>query len=336
MRVDEMESLSLPVGSAEPVAPLDSGAGGSEPAVAAVTQPAKRPGGNRGGGKPFSRLERIQRERAEAEEQRRRDETTRREQRLAREQRIADNRAAKAARAAAPRPDPEPLPESEHGIAFGVARKRLARKARALGLNLQTIKGLRPISEAASLVGKKRFLEAIYLAVVNGDPAALAWWKAYEGLDEYSRQLQQLIFDEVALSAGVRPDELLKAVVGAAVTLGSRTNELVYAMMSPKVVKAMTQSATRIDPLKFSDKVLELGQRDRQAILQGKGFLTTRGGPSININTNASAAAAAKADAASAEPTVPSFLDDVAALEAPKAAVQQRIQAGVVVGEAAE
>lgn len=331
--MDEMEPLQTAVGSAESVGASDPSTGGSEPADGAV---AGRDSQRRRSTKPFSRLARWKEEQAIEQQRRDAEKETRRQQRDARDKRIADNRAAKAERAATPRPEPAVIPESEHGIAFGVARKRLARKARSLGLNLQTIKGMRPISEAASLVGKKRFLEGIYLAVVNEDPHAKAWWKAYEGLDEYAKQINQVIFDEVALSAGVRPDDLLKAVVGAAVTLGSRTNEMVYAMMSPKVVKAMATSAARVNPLKHSDKVLDIAQKDRQSLLQGKGFLTSRGGPSITVNTNASAAAAAKAEAASVEPTVPSFLDDVSSLEAPKADVQRRIQAHTVVdGETA-
>lgn len=308
---------------------IDSSEGRSQPAplikFGRVIGPDKHPG------KPFARLERWKNEKAVRDEQKRLDAETRRDRRAARDARKPLTGADQGAGASPARTGTD----ADHGVAFGRARTDLQRKARRLGLNLQTVKGLRPLSEAASLIGKKRFLDTICLAMVNGDEAAKAWWKTYDGLDEYSKDLRHIIFDEIAVSAGVRPDDLLKAVVGAAVTYGARTNELVYAMMSPKVVKAMATSAARVD-MRTDPKILEIAQKDRQSLLQGKGFLTARSGPSININTNASAAAAAKAEAASVEPTVPSFLDDVSSLEAPKADVQRRLQAVTVVEGDAE
>ena len=205
-----------------------------------------------------------------------------------------------------------------------------------MGVSIQSIKGLRPIHEAAAMVGKKKFLDLIYLAVMNREPAATAWWKLYEGLPAYEQDVTHINFDEVSIMAGVRPDELLKAVVGSAVTYGARTNELVFATTHPRVMKHMATSAGRIDT-KLPEHVLSIAHRDRVAFLQGTGILKQRSGPSININTKAEAqsASAAKAEIASADASVPSFLDDVAALDRPKAAVQKALQ-GTVDGEGVE
>ena len=119
-------------------------------------------------------------------------------------------------------------------------------------------------------------------------------------------------------------------------TYGARTNELVFAVTHPRVIKSMATSAARIST-KLPEHVLQIGHKDRVAFLQGTGILKQRGGPSININTKAEAqsASAAKAEIASADASVPSFLDDVAALDRPKAAVQKALQ-GAVDGETAE
>ncbi len=185
------------------------------------------------------------------------------------------------------------------------------------------------------MVGKKKFLDLIYLAVLNNEPAAIKWWRIYEGLDAYEAQWNMVKLDEVSLMAGVRPDELMKAVVGSAVTFGARTNELIFAATHPRVIKNMALSASRVD-VKLPEHVLSIAHRDRVAFLQGTGVLKQRGGPSININTKAEAqsASAAKAEVASADESVPSFLEDVAALDRPKASVQRALQ-GVVDGEKA-
>lgn len=192
---------------------------------------------------------------------------------------------------------------------------------------LQSIKGLRPIHEAASMVGKKKFLDLIYLAVTNREPAATAWWRIFEGLPVYEQQITMVNFDEVAIMAGVRPDELLKAVVGSAVTYGARTNEIVFATTHPRVMKSMAISAARVST-KLPAEILNIAHRDRVAFLQGTGILKQRGGPSININTKAEAqsASAAKAEVASADESVPSFMQDVVALDRPKADVQKALQ----------
>lgn len=221
--------------------------------------------------------------------------------------------------------------------AFGIDRRRLKTKVRRLGItNLQSIKGLRPVHDAAMMIGKKKFLDLVYLAVVNHEPPAVAWWKVYEGLPAYEQQVNMVNLDEVALMAGVRPDDLMKAVVGSAVTFGARTNELVFAVTHPRVIKSMATSAARIST-KLPEHILNVAHKDRVAFLQGTGALKQRGGPSININTKAEArsASAAKAEVASADDSVPSFLEDVGSLDRPKAAVQKALQ-GTVDGETTE
>ncbi len=225
-------------------------------------------------------------------------------------------------------PEGDPTP-------FGADRRKLQTKVRRLHLgHIQSIKGLQPISESAAMIGKKRFLEVIYLAVLNRDPAATAWWKVYDGLPVYEQRISHVNFDEVAIAAGVRPDDLLKGIVGAAILHGSRTNELVFAVTHPRVIKNMAISASRIST-KLDPKILEIGHKDRVAFLQGSGTLKMRQGPSIHVSakSDAASASAAKAEVASADASVPSFLSDVGSLDASKAAVQKSLT-GVVDGEA--
>ena len=295
----------------------------------------RRPGDNGGGGKPFARLERFKREKAEREQAARdkkaADEARRRERAARHAESTARKAAERAAQEAARRsagPDGALVGPDGDATPFGVDRRKLQRKARMLGFHsIEPIKGLRPISDAASRIGKKKFIEMISLAVMNRDPDATAWWRTYEGMDAYERDITKVHLDEVTMAAGVRPDALLKAVVGAAVTFGAHTNELIFAVTHPQVIKSMATSATRINPA-LPDKVLEIAHKDRVAFLQGSGALKQRGGPSINITTRAEAksAAAAKSEAASGDASVPSFLDDVIALDRPKADVQKALQ----------
>lgn len=321
--MDEREPLPDAAPNPEPVGTPSDGPGA--PVRGAGGQfHGRTKGGNGGGG--GSEAQRMARLRAGAEagktvHQVRLEEYYARNPRKA--PRTADQRASEAL---ARRSDAS---DTESVVAYGIDRRRLKTKARRLGFrNLQTIKGLRPIHDAAMMVGVKRFLDLIYLAVINRESAAIAWWAIYEGLPAYEQRPGYVNLDEVALMAGVRPDDLLKAIVGSASVYGTRTNELVFAVTHPRVMKAMAQSASRVDA-KLPEHVLSIAHRDRVAFLQGGGILKQRGGPSININTKAEAqsAAAAKAEVASADDSVPSFLDDVGSLDRPNADVQRQLQA---------
>jgi hypothetical protein len=335
------ETQPLPDGPRDPdaVGAADPRAGTGERPRRVVGNGGNPPGVNHGGGrKPFGyRLQRARDEQAERERQKAERKAAKEDRRAQRPPRHADqpDRAPDAAGGealtrGAPDADIDATP-------FGIDRRRLKTKVRRLGFhNLQSIKGLRPVHDAAMMVGKKKFLDLIYLAVINQEPAAVAWWKIYEGLPSYEQQFTIVNLDEVSLMAGIRPDDLMKAVVGSAVTFGARTNELVFAVTHPRVIKNMAISAARVST-KLSTDVLNIAHKDRVAFLQGTGTLKQRGGPSININTKAEAqsASAARAVAASTDDSVPSFLADVQALDRPKATVQRQLQ-GVVDGESAE
>lgn len=185
-------------------------------------------------------------------------------------------------------------------------------------MSLQTVKGMQPLGEATKYIGRKKFLEAVYLAALNHDETAIAFWRIWEGL---SLEDQRLVpFDEVALLAGVHAHELMSTAVSAAMILGSRTSEMVYASMQPAVVRQMMKSAMRI-----GGKHAQVAMLDRHKALQhGVGsFLPTPHGQTINVNASSQAAAKAAAAAQSSnDPSVPSFLEDMDELDGPKSEVQ--------------
>jgi hypothetical protein len=169
------------------------------------------------------------------------------------------------------------------------------------------------------LVGKESFLQFVLLASINGDESARAWLRSYE----VASALGKLAPDRICILSGVRPDDLLAAVVKAGVTLGARTSQMVYAALKPKIVKKMAQSALRI-----SGKHAEIAQKDRLAILQHDGFLPTPARMVINNNNTANAESkAAAAAAANSEPSVPSFLDDIDSTQAARESVQRTLLA---------
>lgn len=188
-------------------------------------------------------------------------------------------------------------------------------------MSLQTVKGIQPLSEATKYIGRQKFLESVYLAALNKDATAVAFWKAWEDLTEYEQR--HMPFDEVALIAGVHAHELMSAAVSAAMVLGARASEMVYASMQPKVVRQMMKSATRI-----GGKHAQVAMLDRHKALQHgmAPFLPAPHGQTINVNASSKAdAKAAAAAKASNDPSVPDFLDDMDDLDAPKQVVQRRL-----------
>lgn len=215
-----------------------------------------------------------------------------------------------------------------HGAGAGstditVTQRKLQRVAKRKRLSLQTVKGLRPLSEATKYVGRQKFLEAILLAVQSNDPIAITFWNEWEKLSEYDKR--GVVLDEVALLAGVYAHDLMASAVRAATMLGASTSQMIYASMQPSVVRQMMKSAMRI-----GGKYAQTAMLDRHKILQHglEPFLPAPHGQTINVNASSQAAAKAAAAAQSnADPSVPSFLEDMGELDAPKVAVQRHLEA---------
>lgn len=186
-------------------------------------------------------------------------------------------------------------------------------------MSLQTVKGMQPLSEATKYIGRQRFLEAVLLAAQNGDTNAVAFWRIWEDLAEADKRI--VPFDEVALLAGVQAHELMSAAVQAAMLLGARTSEMVYATMQPKVVRQMMKSAMRI-----GGRHAQVAMLDRHKALQHGAFLPVPHGQTINVNATSTAAAKAAAAAqANTDPSVPSFLEDMDDIDGPTQDVQRRL-----------
>ena len=152
--------------------------------------------------------------------------------------------------------------------------------------------------------GRDRFLEFVKLAMLNGDPQAEAWWKVFADLTVYQRE--RCNFDDVCIAAGVKPSLLMASVVGHAMEAATDAGNLVAAMFHPEVIAAMGKSAVRT-----SGANAEIAAQDRQAFLQGRGFLPVPKGASTHVHVNANATAAS---ASSSEPSVPKFADDMDAI----------------------
>lgn len=169
--------------------------------------------------------------------------------------------------------------------------------------------------------GRTAFLELIQGAVLDGDAAANAWLKVFSELSPYEQGRVSL--DDVCAASGIGPAALLRAVVTAAVEHGDDVGNMIAAINHPKVVHQAAKSAMRI-----GGRYADIALKDRTALLQHHGFLPAPKGHTtavtVNANTSASANAAA---AASANPSVPSFRDDMRALQGVKEAVQAELAA---------
>lgn len=177
-------------------------------------------------------------------------------------------------------------------------------------IELITLPGVQPLSAMLRMVegGRHRIIELLQMAAQNNDPVAWNWWQVYRELPSYARTL--VTFDDVCAACGIHPRDLLIVIVSTAMDMGQDVGNLVAAVTHPKVVTALVESAQRIDP-KLSDTVLRIGKEDRHAFLQSRGMLPTPKNTQIHLNASVNAQAAA---AASAEPSVPKFSDDLQAL----------------------
>jgi hypothetical protein len=165
--------------------------------------------------------------------------------------------------------------------------------------------------------GRNRFLEFVKLAAMNGDANAGAWWAVFADLPKTQRN--KVNFDDVCGASGVKPSALLSAVVGHGMEASVDMANLVAAALHPEVVAAAGKSALRI-----SGPHAATAAEDRKNLLQARGFLPVPKGASIHVHASASSNAQAAA-AAHADPSVPSFSADIAALSSPRSAVQRRL-----------
>lgn len=154
--------------------------------------------------------------------------------------------------------------------------------------------------------GRKRFLELVKMAAMNGDAASSAWWTVYADLTPTQRSRAGL--DDILTAAGVKPSTLLAGIVGHGLEAAVDMGNLIAAVFHPQVVAAAGRSALRID-----GEHADIAAEDRRQLLQARGMLPVPKGTSIHLHANASANSQASA-AASADPSVPNFSQDMEAL----------------------
>lgn len=170
---------------------------------------------------------------------------------------------------------------------------------------LVTLPGVQPISAMTRFIdgGRDRFIEVMQTAVLNNDPVACQWWEVYRELPSYPRSL--VSFDDVCAASGVAPKQLMVSIISTAMDFGQDVGNLVAAVMHPKVVSKLAESAERID-----GDYADIALKDRHAFLQARGFLPAAKGATVHVHASASAQAAS---AAAQEPSVPSFTETIGA-----------------------
>lgn len=179
---------------------------------------------------------------------------------------------------------------------------------------ISTLPGYDSISLATRYMegGRDQFVLLVQRAMLNNEPLACKWWTGYADLPPYTRQ--HVSFDDICAATGVEPSALCAVIVSTAMRFGRDVANMVAALTHPKVVAAQATSAERIN-----GDYAEISYRDRLSFLQAMGFAPIpKGGAVINVHASANAQAAA---AASSEPTVPSFADDLAQLSTPRRAL---------------
>jgi len=149
--------------------------------------------------------------------------------------------------------------------------------------------------------GRERFFELVKRASMDGAPSATAFLTCFATLK--ASEQKRVVLDDVCVAAGVRPRDLMVAVVSAAMDEGEENSDLIAATTEPDIVRQMAKSAKRI-----GGQHAHVAMRDRHAILQRQKFLPIPKGTTIHVSASANSFAAA---AATAEPSVPSFLEDM-------------------------
>ena len=169
--------------------------------------------------------------------------------------------------------------------------------------DLPTVPGVQSLSIATRYIegGRDTFIEFVQFAVLQKIESAEKWYFVYAELLPSERRI--VSFDDVCAASGVRPSELLSAVISAAMEYGIDVGNFVAATAHPLIVSKAVESAQRI-----GGKGAMIGLRDREMLMQHHNFVPTGrgGGPIVNVHQNASANAQAAA-VADADPSVPSF-----------------------------
>lgn len=179
---------------------------------------------------------------------------------------------------------------------------------------LATLPGVHALSLATRYIdgGRDKFIEMMQIAMLNGDPMAIAWWTVFADLTPTERTL--VSFDDICGASGVQPSALMALVVKTAMDFGRDVANFVAALTHPRVVEASVKSAEKIDS--------EIGFKDREMLFKHHQFIPLPKGMTVNLHASANAQAAA---AAASEPSVPSFTDDLAAAAATKSTVQRQL-----------
>jgi hypothetical protein len=199
------------------------------------------------------------------------------------------------------------------------ARRRIAGGNGEVPKDLPTLPGVQSLAIATRYIdgGRVRFIEFVQMAMLNRLPNCEKWWMVYADLLPGERHT--VSYDDVCAAAGVRPSELMAEVVSTGMEFGTDVGNLAAAALHPAIVHQTGKSAKRI-----AGEYAEIAMKDRHALLQARGFLPVPKGSTIHVHANASANAQAAA-AAQADPSVPSFADNMASLSSPRRGVQQQL-----------
>jgi hypothetical protein len=158
--------------------------------------------------------------------------------------------------------------------------------------------------------GREGFLRYVDIARQAGDATAIQFFAVFHDLGVTEQRLAS--FDAVCLAGNIKPVELVKAIVGAIFEHNVDVGRLVAAAAQPDIVDATIRAAKRPD-----------GYRDREMLLTASGHLPSRG-PLVSIQNQANILAGSIATVDAAK-SLPSFLADMKAVDAPKQAVQKQL-----------
>lgn len=161
--------------------------------------------------------------------------------------------------------------------------------------------------------GRETVLDLIQRCARNGEVPAQRWLAVYQDLREIDRKRADL--DAICEVASVRPDEFMAMVISTAMRLGSDAADLTAAVMHPRIVAQTAKSAMRI-----GGENAEIAQKDRQWILENRGFIMPKAGSMVTVNAVAAAQSA---------PSVPSFLDSIGSAAQVHRSVQKAIETSI-------
>jgi hypothetical protein len=176
---------------------------------------------------------------------------------------------------------------------------------------IEPMEGFCSIAAATRYVvgGRQRILEYINYAALNGVESCVRFWNIYADLTVYQRD--HVAFDAVAHAAGIKPEDLVGTIVSTAMKHAIDTGNLVAAMMHPEIVRQAGKSAKRI-----GGKHADIAFRDRLMLLQAQGAVPVPRGQTTAVHVHNTASASAEAAAASkSDASVPTFADDMAAID---------------------